>query len=228
MTANKDLKRLVRSRMQKTGESYTAARAHVVKKPSLKTSKTLAAPGRSQYAAIAGMSDDAVKKATGCGWQRWVKALDHHGADTLSHTEIAKLIKTKYDTPSWWTQMVTVGYERIKGLRGRGQQRNGTFQMSKSKTFGVDVHTLFDAWADTATRKRWLGAGATVRSATAPKAMRIQVPDAGTAVLVFTAKGASKSSVAIEQLKLPDRAEAERLKTYWSEKLGALGNVFKE
>ena len=28
MTANKDLKRLVRARMQKTGESYTAARRH--------------------------------------------------------------------------------------------------------------------------------------------------------------------------------------------------------
>ena len=30
MTTQKDFKRVVRARMQKTGESYTAARAHVV------------------------------------------------------------------------------------------------------------------------------------------------------------------------------------------------------
>jgi hypothetical protein len=31
MTRDKDLKRIVRARMKKTGESYTAARAHVTK-----------------------------------------------------------------------------------------------------------------------------------------------------------------------------------------------------
>ena len=33
MPRNKDLKRLVRARMQKTGEAYTAARAQIVAKP---------------------------------------------------------------------------------------------------------------------------------------------------------------------------------------------------
>jgi hypothetical protein len=33
MTENKDLKRIVRARMTKTGESYTAARAHIAKTP---------------------------------------------------------------------------------------------------------------------------------------------------------------------------------------------------
>ena len=32
MTQNKDLKRLVRARMKKTGEAYTAARAQIMKK----------------------------------------------------------------------------------------------------------------------------------------------------------------------------------------------------
>ena len=36
MPLNKDLKRLVRARMSKTGESYTAARAHILAKSSPK------------------------------------------------------------------------------------------------------------------------------------------------------------------------------------------------
>ena len=32
MTRDKDRKRIIRSRMKKTGESYTAARAHVLAK----------------------------------------------------------------------------------------------------------------------------------------------------------------------------------------------------
>ena len=31
--------------------------------------------------------------------------------------DIAALVKTKYKVGPWWGQMVTVGYERIKGLR---------------------------------------------------------------------------------------------------------------
>ena len=34
---------------------------------------------------------------------------------------IAEYVHTKYKVADWWTQTVTVGYERIKGLRARGQ-----------------------------------------------------------------------------------------------------------
>jgi hypothetical protein len=45
MTTNKDFKRLVRGRMQKTGESYTAARANLLKHSPTPTPKQ--APRRS-------------------------------------------------------------------------------------------------------------------------------------------------------------------------------------
>jgi hypothetical protein len=48
----------------------------------------------------------------------------------------------------------------------------------------------------------------------------------GTAVIVsFTAKGTDKSSVAVSHSKLDDRAEADRLRQYWSERLDALGET---
>ena len=64
MPKQKDLKRLARSRMRKTGESYTTARAHLVEK---KKRQEEAPPRVEDYAALAGMSDEAVKKKTGCG-----------------------------------------------------------------------------------------------------------------------------------------------------------------
>jgi hypothetical protein len=171
------------------------------------------------------MSDDVIKEKTGCTWELWVKALDYSRAYELSHREIAKLVKEKWDTPSWWTQMVTVGYERIKGLRERGQQRSGTYTMTRSRTFDVDVATLYDAWADGRRRKRWLGeTGVRIRTATEPKSMRLQMPDGAIVAIGFTAKGKDKSAVALEQARLPDRESADRLKQLWSERLDALGD----
>ena len=238
MPRQKDLKRLVRARMEKTGEAYTAARAQVLRKP--RTSRhtdtavapaapiTITHPEPKNYAAIAGMSDDVIKEKTGCTWEAWVKALDYSRANELSHREIAKLVKEKWDTPSWWTQMVTVGYERIKGLRARGQGRDGDYTMNRSRTFGVSVETLYEAWADGRRRKRWLDeTGVKVRTATAPKSLRLQMPDGAIVAVGFSSKGKSKSAVALEQARLPDREAAEALKQRWSDRLDALGESLK-
>jgi uncharacterized protein YndB with AHSA1/START domain len=238
MTENKDLKRLVRARMLKTGEAYTAARAQILKsaKPpqprlaprlAVREAVRVAVPkitaAKDDYAKLAGMSDAAVKAKTGCGWANWVKSLDHHGAAALSHGEIAELVRTKWKVGPWWGQMVAVGYERIKGLRARGQQRSGTYNATKSRTFAVPVGELFDAWANAATRKQWMGGDATrVRTATKPKSMRLEWLGGGVVAVTFTPKGAGRSSVAIEQLKLPSREAAAQVKEEWAARFDAL------
>jgi len=232
MPLNKDLKRLVRARMTKTGEAYTAARAHIIKKPKTPTVSQTEPPAASKtvdYAALAGTSDATIKAKTGCTWERWVHALDRHGAEHMSHREIATLVNTKYKIPGWWSQSVTVGYERIKGLRARGQRRDGTYEATKSRTFNVPVTVLFDAWADAKMRRRWLdGAKVNVRTATAPKSMRLDWNDRSIIAVGFAAKGKSKSSVAVQHEKLPDRDTAEHLKQYWSDRLDALGEVLSD
>jgi uncharacterized protein YndB with AHSA1/START domain len=245
MTQHKDLKRRVRARMRKTGEAYTTARAQIIRKPKPRAETrpstppasatpaptparaALSKPSPREYATIAGMSDETLKENTGCTWERWVRALDHYHADEMSHAEIAKLIKAKYrKTPSWWTQMVAVGYERIKGLRVRGQQRDGTFQATKSRTFDVPVRRLFDAWADDAARRSWLaGVTATVRTATAPKSMRLGLDDGSIVAVGFTAKGRGRSVVAVEHTKLADRDAAERVKGEWAARFDKLAEV---
>src|SRR5438093_6582378 len=175
MPANKDFKCLVRTRMRKTGESYTTARMQLLNRKRSAISLEPTAPAAAMaaptdYAKLAGMSDAAVKAKTGCTWERWVTALDYHGADAWSHRAIAEFVHEKYRVPDWWTQMVTVGYERIKGLRARGQRRDGSYEATKSKVFAVPLTRLYRAFADKRPRLRWLPAGnSTVRTASPNK-----------------------------------------------------------
>lgn len=223
MTSQKDFKRVVRARMQKTGESYTAARASLLRKPAR---STRAAPTRPDYAKLAGMSDAAIKANTGCEWETWVKALDYKKAWTWPHRDIAKYVKDTFKTRDWWTQTVATGYERIKGLREIGQRRGGSFEASRSRTLPVPVGRLYRAFADARMRRRWLaGLKLTIRTATPDKSVRITWDD-GTPVEVWlTAKGDNKSSVAVAHRKLATRDDANRRKEYWGERLDALAKI---
>ena len=220
MPTNKDFKRLVRGRMQKTGESYTTARAHLLQ--THQTHQVLP----TEYARLAGMSDATLKARTGCAWERWVRALDRVQAYSWPHRRIAAYVRQTYKVADWWCQTVAVGYERIKGLRVVGQRRDGGFEASKSKTFAASLARLYRAWSDARTRARWLpGVDLTIRTATRGKSMRITWPDRTAVDLYFTAKGAAKSLVAVQHRKLGDQAAATRMKAYWADRLGALGEV---
>ena len=240
MTKQKDLKRVVRTRMRKTGESYTAARVQVLARRGVATTKSAAArapqdsvpaPAAAKaaarpadYAALAGYSDGTIAAKTGCTWQKWVEHLDWFGAADKPHRDIARHVHEKFGVTGWWAQAVTVGYERIRGLRDIGQRRGGAYEASKSKTFAVPVERLFAAFAEPAMRTRWLpGVELAVRKATPGKSIRITWDD-GTPVEVWLqSKGDGKSVAAIAHRKLPDRARVEDLKRYWGERLDALG-----
>lgn len=227
MPLQKDLKRLVRARMLKTGEAYTAARAQILRKSRPAIAKRKTVTPSIDTAVLAGLaSDAALKEKTGCGWERWARTLDQFGAAAMTHRDIARLVSETFKVPGWWAQTVTVGYERIRGRRAVGQRVDGSYEASKSKTFNVPVERLFEAWADARERRRWLDeTGVKIRSSTTPKAIRLAWNDGGIVNAWFTPKGATKSTVAIAHTKLPDRAASERQKRYWSERMTALGEL---
>jgi hypothetical protein len=219
MPVQKDLKRLVRSRMEKTGESYTAARLQIVTKH--KVAQPSAKPP-TDYAALAGMSDAPVRRNTGRGWAEWVETLDAIQAAGKPHREIAEYVAS-LGTPDWWSQTVTVGYERIRGLREKGQRREGSYEANKSRTFAVDVATLFDAFANTRIRNRWLtGVKVQVRTAHKPRAIRMGFDDGTLVIVGFYPRGEGKSQVAVQHTKLASKADAEKMKAFWSERFDAL------
>ncbi len=141
MPKQKDLKRRVRSRMKKTGESYTAARTRVIQKKADAKPATKQ-PRPAEFAGLAGYSDETVKAKTGCTWERWVHALDYAKVASMPHKDIARYVLEKFKVSGWWAQTVTVGYERIRGLREKGQRRGGGFVVNKSKTYPVPIAKL--------------------------------------------------------------------------------------
>ncbi|OLT63242.1 hypothetical protein BJP37_11820 [Moorena bouillonii PNG] len=200
--------------MEKTGESYTAARARILAK---------GGPPPEDYPEIAGMSNAAVAAKTGKTWPQWVRALNRHGADKMTHTEIAKSAREEFGATPWWAQSVAVGYGRIRGLREIGQGCDGDYKASKSKTFKVPIDRLYKAFSSKRGRERWLGGTALrIRTSTANRSMRITWEDGTSVSAWFTDKGPGKSQVAIQHEKLADRADIERRKAYWAERFAAL------
>ena len=239
MTTQKDFKRLVRGRMQKTGESYTSARATLLKQGSRRTahvegngvSIAVAAPQPAvkatppaDFSRIAGMSDEKLKEKTGCTWDRWVWALDAVNAQAWPHKEIAEYVHEKYKVPGWWSQTVTVGYERIKGLRARGQRRGGSWEASKSKTIDAPAGAVFKAFKQAKARAAWLPNTVVVRTAVPNKSLRLTWEDGSSVEVYLTPKGRSKAVVAIQHTKLESRSAVDRMKAFWAGKLDVLAD----
>jgi len=212
MPQQKDLKRLVRERMRRTGETYTTARAHVVR----------SGTDRRDLAALAGTSDAAVEKKTGRDWRSWTELLDQAGAASKPLREIAKLLVVEHGVNAWWAQTVTVGYERIRGLRDKGQRRGGGYDVNKSKTLPVPVATLYAAFG-ARKRARWMGpVELRVKTAAKEKSMRIAWGDGTSVDVYFASKGAEKSTVTLQHRGLPDRKTADRVRTEWTARLEEL------
>lgn len=215
MTKDRDFKRRVRERMAKTGESYTAARAHLLTRASGSDTPP------PDLADLAGMSDEAVARRTGRDWAAWTAWLDERSAAGLPHPEIARLVATEVDS-GWWAQTVTVGYERIRGLRETGQRRDGAYEANRSRTVTLDAATLFRWIAEPELRDRWLPSDVEVRALNPPRSVRLDWPDGTRVQLYVEAKGDEKARLSAQHTHLPDREELEARRAYWSERLDAL------
>lgn len=175
----------------------------------------------------AGVSDDAVKAATGKTWAEWFALLDAAGAMQMNHTKMAAYLYEQLHCPEWWNQMVAVGYEQERGLRDKHQTPTG-YQIRCSKTIGVPIRVLFEAWQNEETRYRWLDAPLLIRKATPEKSVRITWVDGKSSLEVyFYPKGDARSLVSVQHRKLPDAMKAEQMKAHWAEALERLKGILE-
>ena len=218
MTRQKSFKRLVRARMEKTGESYSSARAALLANEEPKATEGPALT----------MSDEAIRRRTGRGWEEWFDLLDEWGGTERSHTEAARWLQEEHASGGWNSQAIVVSYERARGLRAVGEHADG-FTVTASKTIDVPIETLYDAFVDERQRRRWLpDAELRERTATRPRSARFDWGDTTTRVVVgFESKASGKSLAALAHEKLPDAAEAERMKSYWRERMAVLKEVLE-
>jgi hypothetical protein len=213
MTRQRSFKRLVRSRMEKTGESYTAARATLLAADEAKATE----------GPVLTVSEEAIRSRTGRGWEQWFDLIDDGSTSERTHAEIARWLADEQGVDGWGAQAITVSYERARRGRAVGERSDG-FVITASKTVAIPVERLFDAFVDESTRDRWLPDGELrERTSTRPKSARFDWGDGETRVNVgFQAKGDERSTVDLEHERLPDAEQAERMKAYWRECVAAL------
>jgi hypothetical protein len=218
MTRQKSFKRLVRARMEKTGESYTAARAMLLAAEEPKATEGPALP----------MSDEVIRRRTGRGWEEWLDLLDDWGAAARPRAEAVRWVADEHGLEGWGAQAVTITYERARGLRAVGEGPDG-FTITASKTVAVPVDRLYDAFVDESLRMRWLPDGELrERTASKPRSARFDWADGETRVNVgFVAKGDAKSTVSLGHERIADAEEAERMKGFWRDRVAALKEVLE-
>jgi uncharacterized protein YndB with AHSA1/START domain len=217
MTRQRSFKLLVRARMDKTGESYTAARAVLLAaRPT-----TVDDSGKPVLAT----SDDRIRERTGRGWEEWFDALDEWGAADLTHREIARKVAAELgvDPLAWNAQAVTGSYERVRRGRAVGEHPDG-FSVSVSRTVAATPDALLAAFTEESVREQWFpGAPVTARSSTTPNRAHFDWDGDGSRLHVtIMEKDESRTTVVVEHARLADAGARDRAKAAWRERLGAL------
>lgn len=174
----------------------------------------------------AGVSDAAVRKATGKGWDHWLARLDRFGAADKGHRAAAEHLHA-LGVPPWWSQMITVGYEQARGLRRKHERPDG-FQVSAGKAIPARLEAVWEAWNDPALRAEWLrDDGLEVCSATAGKRMRFSSAKGKDHIEItfaqrVTKRGLVRTQVVAQHGKLATAAAGAKMKRFWGKALDRL------
>jgi hypothetical protein len=234
MTQQKKLKKGIRARSEKTGESYTSARRQILL--AREEPPVPAPPPAPKPPAKGGITEESVLKKTGHGLDHWFGVLDAFGAATLGHTAAAAHLYNEHGIPGWHAQGITVAYERARGLREVNQACTGKFQVSVSKTVPAPVAEVVDALKSAGRRAAWLQDPGLVQALEAaftgakPREVKtkgddyawLRFPWAGRTVEIRITGKPKGASVVADNKDLSDPALVEQRRAQWRAALEGL------
>jgi hypothetical protein len=260
MTRARALKQVIRARAAKTGERYTTARRHVLQNtrvhalrapapdapaapdaPSApdtpgRTRPHLAAPGAPSKGSV---SDAKSREKTGHGLDHWFAVLDRFGAVEKGHAAAARHLYDVHKVSGWYSQGITVAYERARGVRAVNQRCDGDYEVSVSKVMTTDMPTLVKAFTDARRRRQWTGSvdSALAKALSAAVADKVSKgfvvrPDGlgrfrykwnGTTVQFYLEpKARGKVSLVVQHTKLANAESVEKRRAEWKQAFAAL------
>jgi hypothetical protein len=252
MTRARALKQVIRARAARTGERYTTARRHVLAslKPSPRAARSESAspaPTPDKPAAAARhsrgtVSDDRVREKTGRDLDHWFAVLDTFGAVQKGHTETARHLSDAHGVDAWYSQAITVAYERARGVRAVNQRSDGAFAVSASKVVKAGAAAVVKALTTARLRRQWLAATDASLARPLSKALadagaksvivkpngeaRLRLKFDGTIAQVFVVpKPGGKVTVTVDHGKLPGAGAVEELRSRWRGSLAALAEL---
>lgn len=246
MTEAKKLKKKIRERTQRTGESYATARTHVIAKAErARRRKTSETAGVARAAKATGaVSEQRCIEKTGHGYDHWFEVLDRFGALRRGHTAAARHLREEHDVSAWYSQAITVAYERAKGARVLGQTTAGTFQFSVSRTLPKAFAQTRQLLTHARRRSAWLDADSHATAAQLAAALTTRRPRSGEGfvelryrpddttggviVLRVEVKDDGRSAVLVRHAELSSRDDIEPLRSRWKDLLDAFRTAARE
>ncbi len=171
---------------------------------------------------VPAISDAAIAAKTGKDWRGWFRLLDEAGAHKLAHKAIAALLAARHKVPGWWAQMLTVEYERARGLRAKHETARG-YSVAVSKTVATSLSKLYAVTVSERRRKQWFPRGTfAMSSQTKDKYFRGSWSKGARLEMGFTAKGEGKAQIAIQIGKLAKPSDVEAQRQVWKAALTKL------
>lgn len=243
MTRARALKQVIRERAARTGERYTTARRHVLAAVTPRAPSPAPPTRRAPAASVKGsVSNAKAIEKTGHGLDHWFAVLDRFGAVERGHTAAARHLYEDHKVPGWYSQGITVAYERTRGVRALNQRCDGEYEVPVSKVMTAETARVIKAFTDTRMRKRWITAvdptlGAALTAAVTSKASRgfVVRPDGqarfrykwdGTIVQFYLyPKPGGKVSLVVQHTKLPGAEAVEERRAQWKVAFGAIAQA---
>lgn len=240
MTRARALKQVIRARAAKTGERYTTARRHILRELNDKPDNTPAPPKKTTKGAI---SAALSLKRTGHDLAHWYAVLDKFGAIEKGHTAAARHLHETHGVDGWYSQGITVSYERERGVRGVNQRRDGAWEVSVSKTITATTQQLVKAFTNARKRNQWISEAdpqlvAAMTDGLADKKSKGWVvrPDGlarfrykwdGAIVQLYAyPKPGGKIALTVQHTKLVDAGAVTKYRAQWKATLGHLADHF--
>jgi hypothetical protein len=172
------------------------------------------------------------EKVTHRGWPEWVALMDGMGGRELAHPDIVPLVQNELahlalKNPGWWAQGITIAYEQSIGRRIPGQQGDGTFAASASKTIPGTMDAALTAWiALVDGRTSFNGCAVTDEPTTSATAKwrywRCGLEDDSRINVTVNESGPGKCRVAVQHSLLVSPEAAAESKAYWKAQLAGL------
>jgi uncharacterized protein YndB with AHSA1/START domain len=220
MTSQKTFKQRVRARATRTGESYTAARAQLIRKADASADPP---PAPLDTKLLAGVSEETMRDRTGRPLAEWIGLLDAWGAGDRSHTEIARWLVGEHGVEGWWSQTITVGYERARGRRVLHQTAAG-FSVGVTRTVDAAPDAVTAAFREAERRDAWFpDARLEVRVGYTGKRGRYEWTEPPSKVWVdLVPKADGRTTVTVTHERLPDAEAVVAMKERWRAALDRL------
>jgi uncharacterized protein DUF4287 len=240
MTHAKKLKKVIRARARKTGESYTVARRQVLKARASRKAAAIAKPvAAPRPPSLGAISDRAILKKTGHGLEHWFGVLDAFDPKAKGHTDRAQYLYDEHQVPGWHSQGIVVAYERERGIRVANQACDGSFQVSVSRAVPVSVAEVAAAIGKSRRRDGWLATAdpALVRAVNAafegpkPRSVKLKDPlnanvripwDGSIVEIRIAGKPNGSTTVVADNKNLKQVDQVEQRRAHWKVALDAL------